>query len=137
MQRKAFLKKCATLTAGVACLDLLMGCTSVPYAPYTMRGNTAIVERSDLAPQGFVLLEIFSLPAPVFVTRLNDGAFSAVLLRCTHRGCTVKPAGNRLQCPCHGSQYTPDGTVINGPAPNDLVRYPVTADTEYLRIRLG
>lgn len=29
-------------------------------------------------------------------------------------------------CPCHGSRFSPDGTVVNGPAVNDLRRIPVT-----------
>jgi Rieske Fe-S protein len=29
-------------------------------------------------------------------------AFSAI---CTHQGCTVAPAGAKLNCPCHGSVY--------------------------------
>src|SRR5882762_8260472 len=39
-------------------------------------------------------------------------AFSA---KCTHMGCTVKPAGAELDCPCHGSKYNAvTGQVING-----------------------
>jgi Rieske Fe-S protein len=37
---------------------------------------------------------------------------------CTHIGCHVH--WNSLEtcwdCPCHGSQFAPDGTVLNGPA---------------------
>ena len=44
--------------------------------------------------------------------------FSAI---CTHQGCTVQPAGARLQCPCHGSVYDAlTGAVIAGPAPSPL-----------------
>ena len=34
--------------------------------------------------------------------------------------CTVAPDGSKLQCPCHGSQYTLTGSVIQGPAPAAL-----------------
>ncbi|MEG4294454.1 cytochrome b6-f complex iron-sulfur subunit [Microcoleus sp. C2C3] len=41
---------------------------------------------------------------------------------CTHLGCTFpwNPMDQQFQCPCHGSRYAPDGTVVRGPAPLPL-----------------
>jgi cytochrome b6-f complex iron-sulfur subunit len=41
---------------------------------------------------------------------------------CTHLGCTFpwNPIEQQFQCPCHGSLYAPDGTVVRGPAPLPL-----------------
>ncbi|PSB00378.1 cytochrome b6-f complex iron-sulfur subunit [Merismopedia glauca] len=41
---------------------------------------------------------------------------------CTHLGCTFpwNPIDEQFQCPCHGSRYAPDGTVVRGPAPLPL-----------------
>lgn len=41
---------------------------------------------------------------------------------CTHLGCVVpwSAASNKFMCPCHGSQYAPDGSVVRGPAPLPL-----------------
>lgn len=50
-------------------------------------------------------------------------AFSAV---CTHQGCTVAPAEDKLRCPCHGSTYeTLTGQVLTGPAQKPLKEVPV------------
>ena len=50
-------------------------------------------------------------------------AFSAI---CTHQGCTVAPADDKLRCPCHGSTYeTLTGQVVSGPAPERLNEVPV------------
>ncbi|KRD10348.1 FAD-dependent oxidoreductase [Flavobacterium sp. Root901] len=46
-------------------------------------------------------------------------AFSAV---CPHLGCIVQWNNDEksFDCPCHGSRFATDGTVINGPADADL-----------------
>ncbi len=138
MERKAFLKRCAVLTAGIACLDpLLAGCASLPYVEYAMDDKQAVVKKVDFDEKGFVLLDVASLPAPVYVVQVEAETYAAVLLRCTHRGCKVQPAGDLLECPCHGSRYTITGEVVKGPAPRNLRPYPVTTDAEHVRIALG
>jgi len=138
MERKDFLKRCAALTAGVACLDLAMaGCATLPYARYTLDGADAVVAKADFTESGFVLLHVPSLPAPLYVARVAPDRYTALLLRCSHRGCTVRPAGEILECPCHGSRYSRHGDVLRGPAPHSLHQYPVTTNTEYVRIALS
>jgi cytochrome b6-f complex iron-sulfur subunit len=137
MDRKAFLRCMAAMTAGAAGLHLLAGCASVPVARFTLEGQDAVVPRADLMPDGMALLRIDTLPAPVFVAEHADGTVSAILLKCTHRGCTVQPAGPILQCPCHGSRYDHAGTVIRGPAPRNLTPLAVRAEGEVLRIDLS
>lgn len=41
---------------------------------------------------------------------------------CTHLKCIVKwnETDKTFDCPCHGSRYSGDGTLINGPAPRGL-----------------
>ena len=56
---------------------------------------------------------------------INDGGrLHAVSAICTHMGCRLKPAqgGPGLRCLCHGSQFSPDGRVLAGLAPDPLPR---------------
>jgi glycine/D-amino acid oxidase-like deaminating enzyme/nitrite reductase/ring-hydroxylating ferredoxin subunit len=50
--------------------------------------------------------------------RDRDGSLHVHSANCTHLGCVVH--WNSLEqcwdCPCHGSQFAPDGTALNGPA---------------------
>jgi glycine/D-amino acid oxidase-like deaminating enzyme/nitrite reductase/ring-hydroxylating ferredoxin subunit len=59
--------------------------------------------------------------------RDQDGRLHAVSGRCTHLGCLVawNAAERSWDCPCHGSRYTYDGQVIQGPAVDHLERKPV------------
>lgn len=52
------------------------------------------------------------------VYKAEDGRIVTHLATCTHLGCLVHWNGfeNCWDCPCHGSQFAPDGQVLNGPA---------------------
>jgi Rieske Fe-S protein len=54
----------------------------------------------------------------VAVFRDEDGVAHEISARCTHMGCVVhwNPAEKSWDCPCHGSRFTPEGAVLNGPA---------------------
>ncbi|HMJ03575.1 MAG TPA: FAD-dependent oxidoreductase, partial [Conexibacter sp.] len=64
--------------------------------------------------------------------RDEDGALVAVSARCTHLGCLVAwNAGERSwDCPCHGSRFAPDGTVLEGPAVHRLERKPLVGGSD-------
>lgn len=51
-----------------------------------------------------------------------DGSVHAVSAICTHLGCTVgfNPSDATWDCPCHGSRFSTDGTVVQGPAAKNL-----------------
>ena len=57
-----------------------------------------------------------------YLVRLEDGGLLAIYRRCTHLGCAVPFDQGRGQfiCPCHGSEFTPDGEMLNPPAPRPL-----------------
>jgi Rieske Fe-S protein len=56
------------------------------------------------------------------VHRTSDGEVRKVSAVCTHMGCIVQWNGaeNTWDCPCHGSRFKPDGSVIGGPAETPL-----------------
>jgi cytochrome b6-f complex iron-sulfur subunit len=57
----------------------------------------------------------------LFVVRSAHG-FYALNAVCTHLGCLTvwKPESDVIACPCHGSTFQRDGSVITGPAPRAL-----------------
>jgi Rieske Fe-S protein len=66
----------------------------------------------------------------VAVYRDAAGVLSAISSVCPHRGCDVAWNGHDKQwvCPCHGSRFAPDGSVVRGPAVSPLSAVPLPAD---------
>ncbi len=79
----------------------------------------------DLAPGEGAIVEHEGKRVAGF--RDEDGALVAVSPRCTHLGCHVawNAAERSWDCPCHGSRFAADGTVLEGPAVHRLERRPL------------
>lgn len=134
--RRSFVKTCL-LTAALA-----------PVGSKEWFGPLLGEARADvLIPAGSLAINLSSFPAllsdngsayvqapnqpNLIVIRLPGPRFYAVTSVCTHQGCTVglyRASLGVLLCPCHGSEYNPDGTVVHGPAPLPLTNYPTQYD---------
>ncbi len=61
---------------------------------------------------------------PTYLTVKEDGTLESagIVDNCTHLGCTFpwNATEYEFQCPCHGSRYSADGSVVRGPAPLPL-----------------
>jgi len=61
----------------------------------------------------------------------NSGTgYLALSARCPHEGCDVAwvAEDRQAECPCHGSRFAGDGTVLNPPAQADLAVFPAEVD---------
>jgi Rieske Fe-S protein len=58
------------------------------------------------------------------VYREENGAVRIVSAVCSHMGCLVdwNQAERTWNCPCHGSRFATDGSVLAGPAESSLPR---------------
>ncbi len=77
---------------------------------------------SALAPGDSAIVELDGQSCAAW--RSPDGELHAVSAICTHMGCKVhwNSVETSWDCPCHGSRFRPDGTVIEGPALQPLAR---------------
>ena len=63
------------------------------------------------------------------IVNKNDSETIIFSSKCTHLGCRInKLEDDKLICPCHGSQFYLDGTVIKGPATASLKRLSYKTD---------
>ncbi|MCK9211099.1 MAG: Rieske 2Fe-2S domain-containing protein [Ignavibacteriaceae bacterium] len=72
----------------------------------------------------------------IVVGRVSQTSFVAVSAACTHQGTTVEfqLQQNQFFCPNHGSTYTLDGVVTQGPAQQSLTKYNTSLSGTNLRI---
>jgi Rieske Fe-S protein len=137
--RRQFLRTCAAC-AGVFAVSTT-GCASLATRPVGMDNNglvrLAFTEHPELTrPNGAVKVLPTGERDPVYVFALDQSRFTAVSPICTHRGCTVDIQGESLVCPCHGSTYDRQGTVLRGPAERSLRSFPVRASSQYIEIQM-
>ena len=88
------------------------------FADYVTAGDISSV--NELKPgQGAVIREGLS---KIAVYRDDSGAIHRRSAVCPHLGCVVSwnACERTWDCPCHGSKYTAEGRVYNGPANSDL-----------------
>jgi Rieske Fe-S protein len=87
-------------------------------------------ERASLAVKEGRVIEVDGEDVAVF--RDPDGRLYGVNPACTHMGCLVSfnAAEKSWDCPCHGSRFAPDGSVLNAPATKELRRIDLSADDE-------
>ena len=74
-----------------------------------------------------------------YLTRLEDGGFIALSLRCTHLGCSIEweEDKKRFICPCHSSAFAMNGDVQNPPAPKALDYYPIIIEKGMIKVDVG
>jgi glycine/D-amino acid oxidase-like deaminating enzyme/nitrite reductase/ring-hydroxylating ferredoxin subunit len=82
---------------------------------------------AGLRPGEGAVVEIDGEMTAVYANPAGD--LLAVSAICTHLGCTVgfNADDSTWDCPCHGSRFAADGTVIQGPAAVNLAPRPAPA----------
>ena len=85
-------------------------------------GRMSAPPLADLGPGQGGLVDIDNKTVAAY--RHPSGEVTTLSPTCTHLFCTVhwNDAENTWDCPCHGSRFEIDGSVINGPATEPLRR---------------
>jgi len=112
--------------------SILQGCSGNPSGPSssapsltTVNGtvNVTVDAASPLATVGGAAF-VQSSSGNFLVSRTAQDTFVALTAICTHEQCNVSGfQSSRYVCPCHGSQYTTTGAVVQGPATRALQQF--------------
>ena len=123
LTRRGFLARsavaAAALIAAEACGDGQIGPPIVHNSgggdPNIPSGGPVTVQLSDfpaLANVGTVV----DIGHERALVRTSATAFLGLSRICTHQQCDTEVRNNRFECPCHGSIFAADGSVVRGPS---------------------
>ncbi len=145
MERRDFIKDCGILCVGAVGLSaLLQGCSTSNYFAKTVVDTKRIsVKKSEftftdgekIKERKYVLVRIAQSEFPICLYKHSESEYSALLMYCPHKGCELLAQGEYLVCPCHGSEFTNKGKVLNPPADQDLQQFKTTVDNENIYIQ--
>ncbi|MBK9731401.1 MAG: Rieske (2Fe-2S) protein [Chitinophagaceae bacterium] len=141
--RRNFIKQASMLGAGACCLGTISIIESCTTSLEAIGSEKAVVEtpgqitllKSSIAGQSYTKLSSSKFRDPIFLNINADGTYSAVLMNCTHKGCSLAASQGKFVCPCHGSEFDLTGHVLTGPAKNDLQSFQVTSDDLHIIVK--
>lgn len=141
MNRKNFISKCCYTAIGVPLVvSMLQGCESLHYAGIVMKDGVLLISKSEFDNNGkqrrFVIVNTDSVNFPICIYRTGMDKYIASLMECTHRSCELNVGGGMYSCPCHGSEFSIEGEVLQGPASEKLRTFKITLDDENIYISL-
>lgn len=137
LNRRAFLARSAAAAAAAA---LVSGCGNGVFGPPLPAHNAGGLPSGTLTitvaqfPGLAALDTLVQIDLERAVKRTGAASFLALSTICTHQGCDAAVNGvNQIECPCHGSRFASDGSVINGPnnSPPTTIRPLTQIATQY------
>ena len=143
MERRKFIKSCCYTTLGITFAGtVLQSCGSIYYASVSRNANGFVIAKSEFwevkkekkVHRPFVLIKPEDSEFPICIYKIKDDTYIASLLKCTHRGCELNVGGGIYSCPCHGSEFSVNGKVLEGPAEADLKTFKIDTDNENIYI---
>ncbi|MEM9275488.1 MAG: Rieske (2Fe-2S) protein [Cyanobacteria bacterium P01_F01_bin.143] len=97
-------------------------------------GFVAVGTNQELNTKGF----LYDKQLEVIIVS-NGSQIAALNPACPHQGCDVDWKSNtgELVCPCHGSKFGIDGSVITGPAQEPLTVYEFKTEDDLVKVKLA
>ncbi|MFQ4137138.1 ubiquinol-cytochrome c reductase iron-sulfur subunit [Nodosilinea sp. PGN35] len=134
-------------------LGLGLLATSLPVAIAACQSDSAPTADSGGADDGFVALgTVAELDAQGALANSNVQGKNLAVIRdpgapesviavsalCTHAGCTVVWNGEQslFACPCHGSNFNPDGSVNSGPTREPLATFEAKVEGDQVLVKV-
>ncbi len=146
MERKKFIKACCYTAIGIPMFaSVLQSCNAIYYASVQNYAGRLVISKSEFwevkknerNKRPFVFIKARNLNFPICIYNIKEDNYLATLLKCTHKGCELNVGGGIYSCPCHGSEFSMSGKLLEGPADRDLRTFKTDTDDENIYIFLS
>jgi len=112
LNRRDFLAKTALAAAALVVAE---GCGDGQIGPAAVQLGAGTTIRLQDFPQLANVGVVVPITAERALVRTSATDFLGLSRVCTHQGCLTDIRNNEFECPCHGSIFSSDGSVIRGP----------------------
>ncbi len=146
MERRKFIRTCCYTTVGMPIIaSTLSSCGGIYYASAIKKDNNLVVYKAEfinnkkgkITEREYVFIHPIEFAFPICIQKTGEDSYSALLMTCTHRGCELNYGGGIYSCPCHGSEFSKKGEVLEGPADKNLKSFKTETDNEKIYILLS
>jgi Rieske Fe-S protein len=143
MDRRNFLENSCLVCLGIAVGGVsLNSCSNIKTVNsfenkgYLEIDKSEFIDSQTKEEYSNIIVTSNSLKKPLILFKTGTDNYEAVSLECTHKGVKLDLINNRLECSEHGSVFEKNGTVIKGPAKNNLKRYNIDKTLTIIKIEL-
>ncbi|NQX80932.1 MAG: Rieske 2Fe-2S domain-containing protein [Flavobacteriaceae bacterium] len=144
MKRNEFIKKCCYASIGIPLMtSVLQSCGALYYAENKTVGNIIYISKDEFInlknnkKRKYILISNTNFSFPICLYKTDEINYTASLMRCTHNGCELNIGAGIYSCPCHGSEFTPKGEVIEGPATDNLKTFKTETNEKNILIYIN
>ena len=143
--RREFIKKSCLLCAGLSTSALVLSsCQATHYTTGTFTDTDVVLPISEFTyekkgqqlQRPFIIIQNDKLEFPIYLYRFSDTKYSALWMKCSHKGAELQASGDHLYCSSHGSEFNNLGNVNQGPAEKNLRTFPVSVQGDSILINL-
>lgn len=138
MNRRSFIKNSCLACAGMAGISVLLdSCQPLPIVRAEINNNSLLVSKSGFTEKNNILIvRAPQLENDILLIRTSTNDYRALLMQCTHQNNPLVATSKSLFCNSHGSSFSLEGKVQQGPAIKDLKTFKTEAQKENVLIHL-
>lgn len=145
MERRKFLRTSCSALLSIPIGIALTGCEGIYYVTkQTEKDGRVIIPLSEFEivkenktkMRKYVLFNSDKFQFPICVYRTGKNEYTSSLMECTHQGCELNVGGGAYNCPCHGSEFSVQGKLLEGPAEHDLTTFETKVDEKNIYVTI-